>query len=278
MLLGTGVFTLLGALAAPLFGFSFNDVLYGNTAHNVDMMYYLLIVQNMGMFLLPVFVTLRLMRLQPASYLGFSKGASLAVVGYVVLLSLVIQPLCSFSAMLNGQLQMPEWMVQMENSATALTERLLLTPYWEYLLLNILVVAAIPAFVEELFFRGFLQSLLQRWIKKPHLAIVLTAFVFSAFHLQFLSFLPRFILGALLGYLFYWSGSLWLPMVSHFVNNLLGVCAYFYISYEGIPFNIEQMDAALQGNGYAVALSVIVSGWLIIRIKNIVSKKSAPIE
>jgi membrane protease YdiL (CAAX protease family) len=91
------------------------------------------------------------------------------------------------------------------------------------LLLNLLVIAIVPAIGEELLFRGYLQQSFSNWLSNPHVAIIVTAVLFSAIHLHFQAFLPRFILGVLLGYLFYWSGSLWLPILAHFANNAQAV-------------------------------------------------------
>jgi hypothetical protein len=89
------------------------------------------------------------------------------------------------------------------------------------LFFNLLIIAVLPALGEELLFRGYLQQKMCQWIRKPILAIIITAILFSAIHMQFLAFLPRFALGVVLGYLFYWSGSLWLPIIAHFLNNAL---------------------------------------------------------
>ena len=68
-------------------------------------------------------------------------------------------------------------------------------------------------------FRGYLQQITARWLKNPHIAILITAFLFSLIHLHFQGMIPRFVLGVLLGYLYYWSCNLWLPILAHFVNN-----------------------------------------------------------
>jgi hypothetical protein len=96
-------------------------------------------------------------------------------------------------------------------------------PHISTLLLNLLVCALLPAVCEEFFFRGTLQQVLQRWCKNSHVAIWLTGFIFSAIHLQIDGFLARWLLGAYLGYLLVWSGSLWLPILAHFLHNALSI-------------------------------------------------------
>lgn len=86
-------------------------------------------------------------------------------------------------------------------------------------LIGVFVVAVIPGIGEELVFRGFVQNELQRWLKNTHVAIWISAFLFSAMHMQFFGFVPRMLLGALFGYLYYWSGNLLVPMLAHFFHN-----------------------------------------------------------
>lgn len=87
----------------------------------------------------------------------------------------------------------------------------------------LLGMALAPAVCEELFFRVGIQNLLQRWFKDVHVAVWLTAAVFSLAHGEVFAFLPRFVLGALLGYLYVGGGSVVVNMVAHFVNNALMV-------------------------------------------------------
>jgi len=107
-----------------------------------------------------------------------------------------------------------------------------------------LIVAVVPAVGEELLFRGVLQKIMIAWTKNPHFGVWITAFLFSALHLQFFGFFPRMLLGALFGYLFLWSKSLWLPILGHFINNGTVVLAsYFY------PEMVNKADIALFGEG-----------------------------
>ncbi|MBR3412803.1 MAG: CPBP family intramembrane metalloprotease [Bacteroidales bacterium] len=95
------------------------------------------------------------------------------------------------------------------------------------LMLQILVVAFIPAVCEELFFRGALQQLLQEWFRNVHVAVIVTSLIFSLFHGDIYGLVPRFLLGVLLGYLFLQSGSLLVNVCAHFFNNALIVVLYY---------------------------------------------------
>lgn len=101
------------------------------------------------------------------------------------------------------------------------------------LLANLVVVALMPAVCEELFFRAGIQNLIQRWLKNPHAAIWVTALIFSLAHGELFSFMPRFAMGAVLGYLYVYGGSLLPNIVAHFFNNALIVVLY-WLSARGV--------------------------------------------
>ena len=116
-------------------------------------------------------------------------------------------------------------MKAMEASAMALTERFLAADGIGGLLLNLGLMALLPALAEEMSFRGVLQGVLSPQ-RHTHVAIWVTAFIFSAIHMQFYGFIPRMMMGALFGYVFVWTGSLWVPIVMHFINNGIAVVSY----------------------------------------------------
>ena len=104
------------------------------------------------------------------------------------------------------------------NSEIIIAAFLNITSIWD-LCFTILVMAIVPAIGEELLFRGYLQQKTEILVKNSHIAILVTAFLFSMIHFDPQGLIPRFFLGVLLGYLFYWSNSLWLPILAHFINN-----------------------------------------------------------
>ena len=155
-----------------------------------------------------------------------------------------------------------QWMRDSEENAKVLTESLLKMDSFGLLLSNMIVIAILPAIGEELFFRGTIQQLIQRSSKNPHIAIWVTAFLFSALHMQFLGFIPRMLLGALFGYLFYWSGNLWLPIIGHFINNGFAVMATYMIQQNKIGNQIETVGALEGQTTLAVGSGLIVCGML----------------
>tara|TARA_B100000902_G_C27302869_1_gene913814 strand:- start:8 stop:889 length:882 start_codon:yes stop_codon:yes gene_type:complete len=141
----------------------------------------------------------------------------------VIAIMMLITPFIGLLLEWNMMIPFPEWLLQFDiNSEAIVTAFLQMDTIWD-LFYTILVIAIVPAIGEELFFRGYLQHKLGNWLSNPHTGILITAFLFSSIHFHFQAMIPRFVLGVLLGYLFYWSNSLWLPILAHFVNNAQAV-------------------------------------------------------
>src|SRR5205085_7435623 len=100
-------------------------------------------------------------------------------------------------------------------------------------ILSLFIIALLPAIFEETFFRGGLQNFLTRWFKSPWVAILLTSIIFSIIHLSYYGFFVRFALGVILGFIFYYSGSLWLSILFHLLFNGLQVTALYAFSQSG---------------------------------------------
>src|SRR5690606_9250818 len=110
-----------------------------------------------------------------------------------------------------------EWMRLQEDSMAELTERMVMVDKVPLLLLNIVVMAILPAVAEEFFFRCNLMHIIQRMARNHHISIWLTAIIFSAIHFQFYGFVPRMLFGAFFGYLFFLTQIIWLPVFASFV-------------------------------------------------------------
>ncbi len=111
------------------------------------------------------------------------------------------------------------------------------------LMIGLLVMGIIPAVGEELLFRGLVQPLCQQITRNPHSAIIVSALSFSAIHLQFYGFVPRFLLGALFGYLYWWTKDLTFPMAAHFLNNAVTLLLLFLHQRGIITQDIAQPTA-----------------------------------
>ena len=118
-----------------------------------------------------------------------------------------------------------------------------------------------------MFFRGIIQTKLKNIFKSPHIAILIASFIFSAVHMQFFGFLARFILGVILGYLFYYSGSLWMPIIAHFINNGLAILLMYFPFSEKINTDIENIDISiLQASIFLMIVLFFI--WLYKQINN----------
>jgi len=136
-----------------------------------------------------------------------------------------------------------DWMYTAEKQTEALTKAFLKMDNQTDLLVNLILVGLLPGFGEELFFRGVMQPLFYRLGKNHHLAIWSTAIIFSAMHMQFLGFIPRLLLGVALGYIRYWTGSLWASVFAHSLNNCLAVYLHFLIQKNLIDSHTENLGA-----------------------------------
>lgn len=221
-------------------------LLCANYLNNMVVMKWLQLIQTAFTFVLPAFLLAHFVG-QGVSYLKFTPiRSSLMWLGVILLMPLAL-PAVNWLKSLNDMVVLPHfmsgvelWMQQMEHQSELLTEKFLSVSSYSGLALNLLVMAAIPALGEELFFRGILQTVLGEKLNR-HLAVWITAFIFSAIHLQFYGFLPRFLLGAALGYLFLFSGSIWASIVAHFINNALAVLLFFLTFNGYLTFDMDAL-------------------------------------
>ena len=196
-------------------------------------------VQTLGVFLLPplLYAVIWDQRSNPFNLLRLNRGANWSVFLLAVAIMLCAFPAINLLVDLNGRIVLPEclqgieqWMRKMEDAAEQLMADFLKVDSIWGLLINVGLIALLPAISEELTFRGVLQQLCHgdawqegraKW--KIHMGIWIAAFIFSAIHLQFYGFIPRMLMGAMFGYAFVWTGSLWVPIVMHFTNNFMVV-------------------------------------------------------
>jgi membrane protease YdiL (CAAX protease family) len=183
-------------------------------------------------------------------------------------LAWAVQPLIDLTFRINGMLLefLPDALVQSINHYEAVAAKVtasLLTfdAAWQFPA-TLITVALLPAICEEFAFRGIIQPLTARWTNNIHAGVWMGAFLFSAIHLQFQGFLPRMIIGAGLGYLVVFSGSLWPAIAAHFFNN---AGAIVMAAIYGEAFIQEEMNASsaweLGDYGFAVvALAIGVFG------------------
>lgn len=158
---------------------------------------------------------------------------------------MVAFPFVNYIAEWNASVEIPtflgDWMRGKESQAGKLTELFLDMPNAGLMIFNLLMIAVLPAVGEELIFRGIIQRGLTKQFGNPHLAIWIAAALFSAIHLQFFGFVPRLLMGVAMGYLLFWSGNLWYPIIAHFTNNALSVILAYGIQHGSVEADIESV-------------------------------------
>ena len=223
------------------------------TQENISQLKIMQLISSVFIFIIPPLLFSYFENNQYLKELGFNSKFKRQNILMILMIILFSQPLVAYCMQLNLDFihsisdyipKVIESMKQMEEDAKLLTESLLKMDNIRDLLFNLFLIAIIPAIGEEMFFRGVIQKKLKNILRNPHIAILITSFIFSAIHMQFFGFLPRFFLGIILGYLFYYSGSLWMPIIAHFINNALAVLLMYLPFSEKINTDISQLENA----------------------------------
>lgn len=273
---GVQIFLLLVTVIGGMFLFSVFGVLVAGLMYGFDMealktpeyASYLRIVQafnSVGTFMIPAFIFSYLSESNWFSYGKMDKSPGYVMSNIVIVLSLVILPVVLALAEWNEAWSLPEtfsgldkWLRETDKHNNELVRVMTRDPRVSILLLNIFVLAVLPAIGEELLFRGTMQTFLQKWTKSSHWAIWITAFVFSAIHFQISGFVPRMLIGAYLGYLFYWSGSLWLPILAHFMHNSMSLLSDYILMRRGV--DVDNMGFSdIHGWQYILVIAIVLT-------------------
>ncbi|MCK9269362.1 MAG: CPBP family intramembrane metalloprotease [Bacteroidales bacterium] len=259
-------------LAVPFFGSDIFVLIAQasemNTPQDIALLKYLQVVSQAGIFILPAFVFAALMSDRLWHYLQMSTLPDARQMLAVFFLVFTILPGINWLMEINAAMSLPSWlqgveswMRASEDEAARLTEGFLATTTPGGLIANLFIIALMAAVGEELLFRGILQKLFTNWLGNVHLGVLVTSVLFSMFHLQFFGFLPRLLLGILFGYMLVWSGSLWLPVLAHFINNASAVLVYYFYNRGVITTPAE--DFGTIHNLPLLMLSLLVSAALL---------------
>ncbi len=255
---------ILGALIGTLFFDNSITEILGladfTDRSNLPLLKYLQITQSIGLFIIPPFIAAALFGSTVASYLKLRVKPYPFVLIIVIILTIISTPFINYLAGLNAGLNLPEsmkgienWMKELEDTAAELTEMLITANTFDVFLLNLFMIAVLPAVGEELLFRGVIQKQLTRFFRNHHAGIWVAAIIFSALHMQFYGFIPRMFLGVLFGYLLVWTGSMWIPITAHFINNASAVLFYYLYSNEMVNEKLETIGTAESDMYYVIA-------------------------
>lgn len=157
-----------------------------------------------------------------------------------------------------GYEEVEAWMRSSEDNMARLTKLLLHFETPMDFMTAIAVIAGMAAIGEELFFRGVLQNLFERYLGNVHVAVWLSAAIFSFIHFQFYGFLPRMLLGAFFGYLYIWFRNIWLPILAHFFNNAWTLALSYLHQEKLIDLDPEQVGEMIPWWSAAVSLLFLI--------------------
>ena len=270
--IGATVSTFLGAAFAELFLgiplFSEKELMEDLTNPDLAPALRLLgIIQPIGLFVFPAVFYLWVSKSKEALKTMFQAPVRQPVLISIAFFMLAL-PLVNYLSEWNSNWNIPtfigEWMVGKEEQAGKLTESFLDMPNVGFLLFNLIMIGLLPAVGEELIFRGIMQRGILKKVRNPHVAIWIAAIIFSAVHFQFLGFVPRMLMGVAMGYLFYWSGNLWYPIIAHFTNNAGAVLLNYGSQHSLINPGIE--DAGI-GNPTIACFSLVFCMMLLYLFK-----------
>ncbi len=218
----------------------------------------LTVLQDILVFIVPAIGTAMFVTRRPDKLLAVDRRPPLipTILGIATLLFSI--PAMNLVIHYNEIFPLPSEVAQtfraMEDSAAEMIKAVVGPHTIPNLIMTILIVGVMAGLSEEILFRGCLQRLLSTGGLRPHAAIWIAAIIFSAMHLQFYGFVPRMLLGAFFGYLLWWTGSLWVPVILHILNNSL------YLIDEYRAFGIDNPEApGSDGNMLVVGLSVALT-------------------
>ena len=239
---------------------------------NIDFIRYLMIMQDICLFIIPAIIIIFL--LKPAYHKSpvDLKVLRINEVALVILLAFCLFPITSFTGELNSGIHLPgwlsdveKWMAEKEENADKLIGLLIVSDTIWIMMLNLIMIAVLPAIGEELIFRGVFQKIFYDFFKSGHPAVWITAIIFSTLHFQFFGLIPRFILGLVFGYLYLWSGTLWLPVIAHFVNNAVPVIGEYI---KGVEYVTSQPDVVLWKQIIGLPVPIIATALILWYFRN----------
>ena len=234
-----------------------------NLPKTVSAMWLLQIVGTTLPILLTPLIFNKFIVREPDAYLRTSFRFPAVLLMIIFSIMIMSTPIMEVLVMLNQKMVLPEflkgvenWMRASEDAAQKATMALLRMDNWIDLVKSILLVGLVTAIAEELMFRGCLQTIFVRWTHNTHIAIWITAALFSAFHMEFFGFLPRLMLGVFFGYFAAWSGSVWPAVWAHFLNNGTAVVMTYLFQHKKIQIN---PDEAHSFNYSLYILSILIT-------------------
>lgn len=238
-------------------------------------------LQSVLVFIFPTLIYARTISRKPQYVLDLVPSSTGFAYWGVCIAFILGLPFLNQIIFWNGMVVFPESLKgieslfhEMEDRAMEATEILLSTTSIGGLISGVLIIGVLTGFAEELFFRGGVQNILIRNGLKPTLAIWITAFLFSFLHFQFFGFIPRFLLGAFFGYLLSWTGSIWVSVFAHSLNNSLVVVSSWLMRRGVLDLDLEAVGISRSGFPWVAVLSGILVILLLVIYRNLFFRKA----
>jgi uncharacterized protein len=196
---------------------------------SIDTLKVVQILYSVVQFALPAFLFARITFWKRTAYeLGLRPAANKSFYLLGILILILSFPLEEWLGEVNKHIPLAKWMIEAGKANEEQVGTFLKVHHPFDPVINVVVMAAIPAICEELCFRGALQRIMIQIFKRPLPGILVAAFLFSFYHFEFEGFIPRLFLGALLGATYWYSGSLWVVIVGHFFFNAIQIVLVMY--------------------------------------------------
>lgn len=227
------------------------------------------VIQALLCFIFPAWAVARIQSRHPETVLRIDEKTSLGAVFGILIVYLLAQPVMNQIIYWNESMRLPQVMHELEktlreleDNSLAVTNVILNDSSAGALISGILIVGCLTGLAEELFFRAGLQRILEMRLG-IHWSIWTAALVFSLMHFQFYGFVPRLIMGVFFGYLFYWTGSIWAPVIAHAFNNSVVVLTEWLnrrgiTSYDYPMFGVSKTEFPVMAVLSAVAVAVFL--------------------
>jgi len=271
-LIGAGVIT--GALVSVIIWLAMtgrpvlsmeNDILNPKYYTAIMMMQ---AVSTFFMFFLPAYFTALICYRNPSKFIGFSTHINYKQILIILGILLLTFPLSGVLAEATKMIPIPKaWEIKfkaMEAAREAQEAALININSFSKYIFSMVIIGLLPAIFEEVCLRGGLQNILTRWFKGPWAAIIITSIIFSAVHVSYYGFLVRFALGIVLGLIFYYSGSLWLSILFHFLYNGLQVTALYVATMQGNK-STKEIEENFPLWAGIIALAIIIFAFIKFR-------------
>ena len=261
----------IGLIVGSVIGLLY-AIISGNDIMSLNSLRFMQISSQIFTFVLPPILYAMLVKERPFKSLGFSKSTILWLILGVAMMYTIL-PLNSIFTEWNANIKFPEslasfekLMQDLQERATEVMEKFVNVDTIGGLIINLFMIAGLAALGEELLFRSVIQTSLIKICKNAHVGIFIASAIFSLFHMEFYGLLPRLVLGLLMGYMYYYSRSIWIPMAMHFANNGTIVFLYYLNNIGAINIDVESFGETNVGILMLSIVAMVALFWFTVKL------------